>query len=143
MRISRKTDYGVRVLIALARNGEGPISAKDLSAQMNIPYRFLEQVIRSLKQSGYIKSFRGFKGGYQLSKKASEITLLEVVESVHGPIELVPCLENPPDCKLLNTCTAHSVWSGLDSSIRKSLGAITFDKLVANGLRHAKTTARK
>lgn len=109
---------------------------------MNIPYRFLEQVIRSLKESGFIKSYRGFKGGYQLSKDASEISLLDVVECVHGPIELVPCLESPPDCKLLGDCSAHLVWMGVDDTIRQSLSAITFDKLAKNGSKQPQKARR-
>ena len=110
---------------------------------MNIPYRFLEQVIRSLKQSGFIRSFRGFRGGYQLSKEARDISLLEVVEAIHGPIELVPCMESPPDCKLLESCSAHQVWQGVDNTIRKSLGSITFDKLAANGAKMPLKVSRK
>lgn len=117
------------MLIALAQNGKETISARELSDKMNIPYRFLEQVIRSLRQSGFIRSFRGFKGGYQLARAASEITLLEVVEAIHGPIEITPCLEEPPDCELLTKCAAHEVWTCIDEKIKRSLGAVTLDKL--------------
>ncbi len=96
---------------------------------MDIPYRFLEQVIRSLRQNGYIKSFRGYKGGYQLARAASEITLLEVVEAIHGPIELTPCMEEPSDCDLQSECAAHEVWARLDDSIKKALSSVTFDRL--------------
>jgi len=96
---------------------------------MDIPYRFLEQVIRSLRQNGFIKSYRGFNGGYQLARAASDITLLEVVEAIHGPIEITPCLEEPPDCDLMSECAAHEVWARIDDSIKRALGAVTFDKL--------------
>ena len=133
IKISRKTDYAVRVLIALARDNEDTISARELSENMDIPYRFLEQVIRSLRQYGFVKSYRGFKGGYRLARSAREIRLLEVVEKLHGPIELVPCLEEKPDCKLTDGCGAHKLWSAVDISLKKTLHGVTIDKLVANG----------
>jgi Rrf2 family protein len=117
------------VLIALAQNGKETLSARELSEKMNIPYRFLEQVIRSLRQNGFIKSFRGFKGGYQLARLASDITLLEVVEAIHGPIEITPCLEEPSDCELLAVCAAHEVWTRVDEKIKRALGSVTLDKL--------------
>jgi len=131
IKISRKTDYSVRVLIALARNGNETLSARELSETMQIPYRFLEQVIRGLRQGGFIKSYRGFKGGYQLSRTPQDISLLEIVEAVHGPIELTPCLEEPSACNLIKDCAAHEVWLQVDRNIRQSLGSVTLDKLTS------------
>ncbi|MCD6118312.1 Rrf2 family transcriptional regulator [bacterium] len=131
MKISRRADYAVRVLITLAKNRDKTISARELSEKLNIPYRFLEQVIRTLKQRGYVRSYRGFKGGYQLSCDPETVSLLEIVETIHGPIELVPCMEKPPKCVLMATCTAHPIWKRLDKDIRTSLGEVTLDKLTS------------
>ena len=119
------------MLIALAQNGGETMSARELSGRMQIPYRFLEQVIRGLRQCGFIKSFRGYKGGYQLSRPSTEITLLDIVEAVHGPIELTPCLEEPSGCSLMSECAAHDVWMRVDQDLRRSLGAFTLDKLTS------------
>ena len=100
---------------------------------MNIPYRFLEQVIRELREKGYVDSRRGINGGYFLAAEPSEINLLDVVESLHGPIELVPCMEHPGDCKLTAICPASDVWKKVDQGIREALGGVTLDKLKHKG----------
>lgn len=131
MRISRKTDYAVRILIELARNSGKVVSARVLSDKLHVPYRFLTQVIRVLRLGGFVRSQQGFLGGYKLARPAGEISLLEVVERIHGPIELVPCLEKPPDCKLQDICGVQEVWKFLDKGIRDALGSVTLDNLTS------------
>jgi Rrf2 family protein len=107
------------------------VPAREIAEKSDVPYRFLEQVLRDLKNLGLIKSIRGPYGGYKLIKKASSINLLYVVEAINGPIEIVPCLQDPADCRLLGLCAAHNVWCKVDKGMKDTLRSVTFDRLVS------------
>jgi Rrf2 family cysteine metabolism transcriptional repressor len=89
MKLSIKVQYGLQAVLALAINYEsGPLQIKDIAKTHGIPARFLEQLLLILKKGGLLVSHRGMHGGYSLAKHPSEISLLELIELLEGPIEL-------------------------------------------------------
>jgi len=95
MRISKKAEYALRALVAMAR-GPRWIQIQELSRQENIPVKFLEQIMLSLKQGGLLTSKRGVGGGYSLRMKPPEISIGDVVTIIDGPIAPIPCAAVPP-----------------------------------------------
>lgn len=87
MKLSRTVDYAVRATVHLAKSEtESPIPCSQLANEGNMPERFLLQILRSLVNHGILRSTRGVDGGYVLLKKPDEISLLDVIEAIEGPM---------------------------------------------------------
>ena len=84
--ITTKSPYAVRALAELGRSGEGPVPIGELARRRDIPVQFLEQLFAVLRRAGLLRSQRGVKGGYSFARPPSEITILEVVELLDGPL---------------------------------------------------------
>ena len=95
MRLSKKTEYALRALFAIARVSSGPAGGtwriEQVSRQENIPVKFLEQILLSLRHAGLLASKRGVGGGYRLARAAAEITVGEVIRALDGPLTPLPC----------------------------------------------------
>ena len=84
--ITTKSPYALAALAELGRSGEGPVPIGELARRRDIPVQFLEQLFAVLRRSGVLRSQRGVKGGYAFARPAAEITVLEVVELLDGPL---------------------------------------------------------
>jgi Rrf2 family transcriptional regulator, cysteine metabolism repressor len=85
--ITTKSPYAVRALAELARSGgDGPVPIGELARRRNIPVQFLEQLFAVLRRAGILRSQRGVKGGYSFARDPSDVTVLEVVELLDGPV---------------------------------------------------------
>ena len=95
MRFSKKTEYALRALFAIARVSQGTNAGswriEQISRQENIPIKFLEQILLSLRHAGLLASKRGVGGGYRLARSPREITVGEVIRAIHGPFTPLPC----------------------------------------------------
>ena len=95
MRLSKKTEYALRALFAIARAASGDPGGswriEQVSRQENIPIKFLEQILLSLRNAGLLASKRGVGGGYRLARPAEEITVGEVIRALDGPLTPLPC----------------------------------------------------
>src|SRR5258707_2777472 len=86
MSITTKSPYALQALTELARCGEGPVPIGELARKRGIPVQFLEQLFATLRRAGLLRSQRGVKGGYTFARPSTEITVLEVVELLDGPV---------------------------------------------------------
>lgn len=94
MRFSKKTEYALRALFAIARAPRHQVhQIQDLSHRENIPVKFLEQILLALRNAGILSSKRGVGGGYMLHRSPSEITLGEVLRKLEGNLAPLPCAE--------------------------------------------------
>jgi Rrf2 family cysteine metabolism transcriptional repressor len=84
--ITTKSPYALRALAELGRSGEGPVPIGDLARRRDIPVQFLEQLFAVLRRAGLLRSQRGVKGGYAFARPPGEITVLEIVELLDGPL---------------------------------------------------------
>ena len=110
MRISTKGRYGVRAALELSLNyGTGPVMVRQIAKNQGISERYLEQILNTLRTTQIVKSTRGAKGGYELAKQPSEITVGDVLKALEGPFDIVPCTSNN-DCERLPQCAACPVW---------------------------------
>ncbi len=131
-RISRRLDYGLQVMIALAGNTTGrPIPSAQLSETLNIPLPFLHQIAHTLMQSGLIKATPGPRGGLRLNHPPKNITVLKIAEVLEGPICLTPCLEDTDDCPRNEICASRLMWEELQNNIIAYLSSTTLEKLAA------------
>ena len=131
MEITKETDYAVRCILYLARcSGETPVMIETIAAEMCIPRSFLAKILQRLARAEIVKSFRGVKGGFQLSRSPSELSLLSVVEAIEGPIAMNRCTIDPQRCDFRDTCTVHPVWKTLQRLVVDYLGKTRFDTMM-------------
>ncbi len=110
LRISRKIDYGLRAMIYLASiPTDVVVPFREIARQMMVPEDFLAKILKTLVDQGLVRSTRGPHGGYALARPASDISFLEVIEAVEGPIAINVCLDDDP-CKKAAACTMVHVW---------------------------------
>src|SRR5207237_4268337 len=111
LQVSRKIDYGLRAMIHLAGVPAGKISSlQDLSVTLHLPREFLAKILKTLAGRGLVRSARGAHGGYQLARPPRDISFLEVIEAVEGPVQLNVCLDSMDRCDVSAGCTMHHVW---------------------------------
>lgn len=130
-RISRRLDYGVQLMVALATEEDNrPIPTAALAEKLQIPLPFLHQIAHTLMQAGLIKASPGPRGGLRLSQSPETISLLRISETLEGPICLNPCLECGEECPRQNDCTAMPVWNSLQDIIVRYLEGVHLDVLL-------------
>jgi len=134
MEISRRTDYGVRVITDLAAlPKDSRASTSDIAARQNIPAPFLAKIISQLSMSGLVSTHRGAGGGVSLARPASEISLLEVIEALDGPVRLNRCAIEPDACPRNGHCPVHAIWAQAQTDLTSLLNDTTFDDLIGSG----------
>ncbi len=130
IKISRRTDYAVRVLLSLAKHAdESPHSVQMIVEEMLIPLTFVKRIVADLVRAGLINSQRGSKGGLWLARPAEEITLLDVVEACDEPVTVSQCIDDPDFCPLSTDCPVRRRWARLRSLLRKELQRTTIAQL--------------
>ena len=121
----------MRVMLdIMAHQEQGPVILRDISKRQGISEKYLWQVINPLKAAGYVNSVRGAKGGYVLSKTAEDITVLDIVSVLEGPVSVVDCVDDPHGCSRSSVCVTREVWSRIESSIKAAMQGITLKELV-------------
>lgn len=132
MQITRQADYALRAMLYLARldpQKERAATSK-IAEKMEIPPSFLAKIISQLSIAGLIHTSRGARGGVSLAREPENISLLDVVEAIDGPITLNECTSNPSVCTFGDNCPIHEVWCDVKADLVRRLRASTFDKLI-------------
>ncbi len=129
MKLSTKSRYGLRLLFRLATAGKEIVPLSEIAEKEAISEKYLEHIINRLKVAGIVQAQRGIKGGYILSKNPSEIYLLEVIETLEGPLALVDCVKNKT-CDRMAHCPTQWVWDRLSTVLRQELSRMTLDDMI-------------
>ena len=130
MKLSVKSDYAARAVIALARHyqsGEAQ-KAEDLATAQGIPANYLVQILIELKSQHIVKSLRGKEGGYLLARSPAKITLGDVLRCVHGEVFDSPALSDPQCPPEL-----RKAWKRLQAALNETADAINFQQLLDEG----------
>ena len=132
MRISYKCDYALKVLLELALNVDnGVLSSQELSKKLDIPLKFLEQVLSELRKGGFIESKRGNMGGYVLVGTPEKITLGMVIRQIDGPVEPIECIDPKyKNCRDRYSCAFKSVWIRVDKAVTDIIDKVTLEDIV-------------
>lgn len=135
MKLSSRTRYGMRAILELALEyGKKPMQIKMIADREEISSKYLEQLIAMLKSSGLVRSVRGPRGGYSLSRSPSEITLSEVFRTLEGPMTPAECLEHPEYCPRCSDCATREIWKQLQDAITGVLGSYTLADLAEKSI---------
>ena len=133
LKINRQTDYAVRVVLALAKYGEGTrLSSAAIQQEMLIPKAFMSRIVAQLARDGLVNTYAGRDGGLMLPRPASQITLKDVVEAFEGPILLSECMQakGEDDCPFRSSCPVRSKWGRVQVAMMREMASITFEDLV-------------
>jgi Rrf2 family cysteine metabolism transcriptional repressor len=134
VKISSRTEYGVRILVTLAKHhGEGPLSLAGISRAERLPHAYLEQLVGDLRRAGLLTATRGQSGGYQLSRPPEEITVADAMRVLEGPLVEMPCAgpENLEACDRPVPCSVHEVFQRVHEALDGTLGRTTIADVAA------------
>lgn len=134
MQITRQADYAVRAVLYLAQLGEDQRAATSQIAQeQQIPPSFLAKIVSQLSVAGLLQTSRGARGGVSLARDPEQISLLEVIEAIDGPILLNDCVGNG-DCTFGDDCPMKPIWCDAQAELVSRLRQTTFDQFIKTDL---------
>lgn len=134
MHVTARADYALRACAEIAAANPGPTKAEKISQLQNIPLKFIENILATLKHAGIVRSQRGVDGGYWLARPAEEITLAEVIRAVEGPLANVRG-ERPESTQYRGPAKPlREVWVAVRASLRTVLEDVTLADLVKGKL---------
>jgi len=135
MQLTRGTDYGIMGMVYLAMQPFDKVTLlHEIAESQEMPESYLAKVFQDLSREGLVCSRRGAKGGFCLARPASEITLLQVIEALQGPVSLNRCLDIREGCPHLDTCPVAPVLREAQAQLLETLDAATFDMLANESL---------
>lgn len=126
---TRRTDYGIRALLYLALSDSERVKAAEIAENMDVPVGFLHQVLQELQRTRLVTSRPGRSGGYSLVRSPSDITILQIVEALEGPIEAEECALRGGPCHWGEVCALHWVWSSAQDALAAQLGSATLQRV--------------
>lgn len=130
MKITRATDYAVRVLVQLAMlPDEQKMQLKALAAATGVRETFLSKILQRLVHQGLVSSHRGTGGGFCLRVLPSRVTLLQVIEAIEGRTQLNVCLREGDSCERKPYCGAHPVWQRAQAALTQVLASVSIAEL--------------
>ncbi|MFN3308907.1 MAG: RrF2 family transcriptional regulator [Anaerolineales bacterium] len=130
MRINRRVDYAIRVLIALAKQPAGArLSTRTIQKTMWIPRAFLSRIIAELSKAKIIDTFPGPNGGVQLLRDPREINIRLIWEVMDKPLVISDCLENPEECPLNFGCPVNACWGRIQALVLREMEMTTIAEL--------------
>ncbi len=135
MRLSKRSEYGIRAVLKLATKNQGePVSLKEIAEEENIPLKFLEQIFLSLKNTGLLHSKSGRGGGYYLGRPANQIRIGQIVRILDGPLAPINCVSEtayePCDCPDEENCGLRLVMLDVRNAIAGILDNTTLADLM-------------
>jgi Rrf2 family protein len=139
MKLTTRSSYGVRALVNLAimYDDGHPVSIKYVSRKEGISSIYLEQIFNRLKKQGIVRSIRGPKGGYSLSKDPSQISVYEVVLALEGRVSPARCFSDKKEmtvCKRAGKCASKEVWDEVARHIKDALESFSLKDLAKRTL---------
>jgi Rrf2 family protein len=147
MLFSTKAEYGVRLMVELARRaGEGPVGGAEpvslsaLAEAENLPLSYMEHLVAKLREADLVSSVRGAHGGYRLARPAEGIAMLDVVQALEGPIAPMECFHEVREGRVLcshehddGNCATKLLWTRVQGGITKALVGTNLAELVSFG----------
>jgi Rrf2 family transcriptional regulator, cysteine metabolism repressor len=132
MKMSTKGRYGLRVMIELAANhGHGPMLAETIAKNQAISSKYIHVLVGGLRAAGLVRTVRGPSGGYELAKRPSSVTALDVITAMEGRSAPVDCILDASSCARAPGCAARDVWCEVASAVDRVLSGLTLDRLAA------------
>jgi FeS assembly SUF system regulator len=129
-RISRLTDYGIVVMTHLAVSEDDDTqNARELASCAGLPVPVVSKLLKSLTRAGLLVSQRGAKGGYGLARSANEISVVEMITALEGPVAITECATHAGTCAQAPTCHVRDPWRQINGAVTAALDHVTLADL--------------
>ena len=131
LRFTKRADYGLMAIHYIAIHDDlGAVGVKRIAEEFAIPQELLAKILQKLAKQGLIVSQNGPKGGYVLSRRATEISIGDVVRALEGPISIVSCLEDS-DCPQMERCSLRRPITKIQAAITQMLDTMSLAELTS------------
>lgn len=129
--MTKKVRYGLRAMIEINLNDTSlGILQKDISANQDIPLKFLDSIITDLRNASLIVNFSGKRSGYVLSKRPEEISVYDIYRAFEPELTIVNCTCPTNECERVNICPATDYWFDLNNEIKSKMTSFTLDRFI-------------
>lgn len=137
MRISAKSQYGLRAMVYLAKFKDKISSLKEISEKEGVPFDYLEKIMSKLEKVSLVNSKKGAGGGYSLARSPQKITVGEIMRALEGKMALVKCVAEEKkerfSCPRKKICLTKNVWGKIQEIINSTLNSISLADLIKEG----------
>ncbi|HBK45529.1 MAG TPA: SUF system Fe-S cluster assembly regulator [Xanthomonadaceae bacterium] len=130
LRVTKLTDYATVVLTVLAARRGEVLSASELAEQAGLESPTVSKLLKPLAQAGLVEGLRGVHGGYRLARPASDITLIEIVEAMEGPLAITECSQDHGQCGIAHQCGVRSNWRLINDVVAEALRGVTLAQML-------------
>ena len=132
MKITAKARYALRILLDVAVYGDRkPRTIREIAKSQGISEKFISRIVVPLRRAGFLSSERGVQGGLRMARFPEQITVLDVVTAMDGPVSILECLSRPHRCSRQGHCAAEDVWRQVNDGISAALRAVRLSDVVA------------
>jgi len=131
LRVTKLTDYATVVLTALAARPDAVLSAAELADRAGLEMPTVAKLLKPLAQAGLVEGFRGTNGGYRLARAASQISLVEIVEAMEGPLGMTECSVHAGACGIEHSCGVRANWRRINDVVADALREVTLAQMLA------------
>lgn len=131
IRITKQADYGIVLLTRLAQDPKQLFNATELAQETQLPAPTVSKILKILARAGLLDSHRGVKGGYSLARSADEVTVVDIISALDGPIAITECIDDSPgECSKEAFCGVRANWQRINEAIRGALEEITLAEMM-------------
>lgn len=130
LRLSKMADYGTVVMTAMIREPQRSRSAAEIAAAIHVPVPTVSKILKILARGGLVVSLRGAKGGYLLAHPANQISMVDIIHAMDGPIGMTECSVTPGLCNQESGCAVRANWQRINHAVLAVLQQITLDQMI-------------
>ncbi len=135
LRVTKLTDYASVVLTVLAARPETVMSATELAEQAGLEAPTVSKLLKPLAQAGLVEGFRGANGGYRLARDPAQISLVEIVEAMEGPLAMTECSLHDSQCGISARCGVRTNWRRINDVVSDALRSVTLAQMLGDAAR--------
>ena len=130
LRVTKLTDYATVVLTVLAARPDAVLSAPELADHAGLEAPTVAKVLKPLAAAGLVAGFRGANGGYRLARPAADITLVEIVEAMEGPLAMTECSVHDGQCGIEASCGVRANWRRINDVVADALRGVSLAQML-------------
>jgi FeS assembly SUF system regulator len=130
LRVTKLTDYATVVLTVLASEATAVLSASELAERAGLEVPTVAKVLKPLAQAGLVAGFRGANGGYRLAREAADISLVEIVEAMEGPLGMTECSVHQGQCGIESSCGVRANWRRINDVVADALRGVSLAQML-------------
>ena len=131
LRMTKTADYAIVLLTRMASREDRIFNAPEMAQQTGLPAPTVSKILKILARDGLLRSHRGAKGGYSLERAPEDVSVVEIITAVDGPVGITECIDDAPgECGQESVCPVRGNWQRINEAIRQALEDITLAEMV-------------